>query len=284
MSTVLRGEEERVTPLELFFDLVFVLAHHAVHGADGRRADLGGAGQGPARARRALVVVGRLRVADQRRRPRGGRRPARDVRRDGALLVVALCVPEAFGDDGAAVRRAPTASCASPRSCCSCSPAATTRPAPLGHRPRRQHGDRRRPAGRGALRRRRGCRARSGCWRWRSTWAGPYLFGVRGLEARARPLRRAPRPDRASSRWASRSSPSASAPRPASTPASSPPRCSAIAVAAALWWLYFDVVALVAERRLANAAAGRERNEIARDSFSYLHFPMVAGIVLSRSA
>jgi low temperature requirement protein LtrA len=53
-----------------------------------------------------------------------------------------------------------------------------------------------------------------------------------------------------------------------------------IAVASALWWLYFDVVALVAERRLSNAAAGRERNEIARDSFSYLHFPMVAGIVL----
>ena len=53
-----------------------------------------------------------------------------------------------------------------------------------------------------------------------------------------------------------------------------------IAVAAALWWLYFDVVALVAERRLTKAAAGRERNEIARDSFSYLHFPMVAGIVL----
>lgn len=53
-----------------------------------------------------------------------------------------------------------------------------------------------------------------------------------------------------------------------------------IAVAAALWWLYFDIVALVAERRLSNAAEGRERNEIARDSFSYLHFPMVAGIVL----
>jgi low temperature requirement protein LtrA len=53
-----------------------------------------------------------------------------------------------------------------------------------------------------------------------------------------------------------------------------------IVVAAALWWLYFDVVALVAARRLSNAAAGRERNEIARDSFSYLHFPMVAGIVL----
>ncbi|MGH3114130.1 MAG: low temperature requirement protein A [Gaiellaceae bacterium] len=53
-----------------------------------------------------------------------------------------------------------------------------------------------------------------------------------------------------------------------------------IAVAAALWWLYFDIVALVAERRLSNAGEGRERNEIARDSFSYLHFPMVAGIVL----
>ena len=53
-----------------------------------------------------------------------------------------------------------------------------------------------------------------------------------------------------------------------------------IAIAAALWWLYFDIVALVAERRLSNAAPGRERNTIARDSFSYLHLPMVAGIVL----
>ncbi len=53
-----------------------------------------------------------------------------------------------------------------------------------------------------------------------------------------------------------------------------------IAVAGALWWLYFDIVALVAERRLVNAKVGKEQNEIARDSFSYLHFPMVAGIVL----
>ena len=48
----------------------------------------------------------------------------------------------------------------------------------------------------------------------------------------------------------------------------------------ALWWLYFDVVAVVAARRLEEAAAGRERNGIARDSYSYLHLPMVAGIVL----
>jgi low temperature requirement protein LtrA len=53
-----------------------------------------------------------------------------------------------------------------------------------------------------------------------------------------------------------------------------------VGVVAALWWLYFDVVALVAERRLTQATPGKEQNEIARDSFSYLHFPMVAGIVL----
>ena len=53
-----------------------------------------------------------------------------------------------------------------------------------------------------------------------------------------------------------------------------------VVVAAALWWVYFDVVAIVAARRLEQAAEGRERNEIARDSYSYLHFPMVAGIAL----
>jgi low temperature requirement protein LtrA len=53
-----------------------------------------------------------------------------------------------------------------------------------------------------------------------------------------------------------------------------------IVIAAALWWAYFDVVAIVAARRLAKAPEGRERNEIARDSYSYLHFPMVAGIAL----
>jgi low temperature requirement protein LtrA len=53
-----------------------------------------------------------------------------------------------------------------------------------------------------------------------------------------------------------------------------------IVVAAALWWLYFDVVALLGERDLARLPTGRERNERARDAYSYLHFPMVAGIVL----
>ena len=53
-----------------------------------------------------------------------------------------------------------------------------------------------------------------------------------------------------------------------------------MAVAAALWWLYFDVVALVAAQRLSRAEVGREQNEMARDSYSILHLPMVAGIVL----
>lgn len=54
-----------------------------------------------------------------------------------------------------------------------------------------------------------------------------------------------------------------------------------VVVAAALWWLYFDVVAIAAERRLSRTHEGRERNELARDSYSYLHFPMVAGIALA---
>jgi low temperature requirement protein LtrA len=53
-----------------------------------------------------------------------------------------------------------------------------------------------------------------------------------------------------------------------------------ITLAAAMWWAYFDVVARVASERLAHATEGRQRNEMARDSYSYLHFPMVAGIVL----
>ena len=49
-------------------------------------------------------------------------------------------------------------------------------------------------------------------------------------------------------------------------------------VVAALWWLYFDVVALAAEKRL-SMATGAERNAIARDSYSYLHALMILGIV-----
>jgi low temperature requirement protein LtrA len=52
-----------------------------------------------------------------------------------------------------------------------------------------------------------------------------------------------------------------------------------LAVAFALWWAYFDVVAIVAERRL-RETTGDAQLRMARDSYSYLHLPMVAGIVL----
>jgi low temperature requirement protein LtrA len=51
-----------------------------------------------------------------------------------------------------------------------------------------------------------------------------------------------------------------------------------VAVSVTLWWSYFDVVAPVAERVLARHQ-GAERARLARDSYTYLHFPMVVGIV-----
>jgi low temperature requirement protein LtrA len=53
-----------------------------------------------------------------------------------------------------------------------------------------------------------------------------------------------------------------------------------IFLAAALWWTYFDVVALISARRLGEAEPGREQNDLARDSYSYIHLLLVAGIVL----
>jgi low temperature requirement protein LtrA len=52
-----------------------------------------------------------------------------------------------------------------------------------------------------------------------------------------------------------------------------------LVVAFGLWWAYFDVVAIVAELRFRNSE-GYRRLRIARDSYSYLHLPMIAGIVL----
>jgi low temperature requirement protein LtrA len=51
-----------------------------------------------------------------------------------------------------------------------------------------------------------------------------------------------------------------------------------LGIAVALWWAYFDVVAPVAEKVL-HRSQGAERARLARDSYTYLHFPMVAGIV-----
>jgi low temperature requirement protein LtrA len=47
---------------------------------------------------------------------------------------------------------------------------------------------------------------------------------------------------------------------------------------AALWWLYFSLVATIAQRRLELAD---NRTLLARDAFTYLHVVIVAGILLS---
>jgi low temperature requirement protein LtrA len=52
-----------------------------------------------------------------------------------------------------------------------------------------------------------------------------------------------------------------------------------VIVSAVLWWAYFDVVAVVSERRF-RSLTGDARIRLARDSYSYLHLPIVAGIIL----
>jgi low temperature requirement protein LtrA len=48
--------------------------------------------------------------------------------------------------------------------------------------------------------------------------------------------------------------------------------------AAALWWLYFDYVARIAQRRLELA---EDRTRLARDGYTYLHVLMVAGVIVA---
>ena len=60
-------------------------------------------------------------------------------------------------------------------------------------------------------------------------------------------------------------------------------RLAALALAflssAALWWLYFDYMASVAERKLERASEDRTR--LARDGYTYLHVVLVAGVMLA---
>jgi low temperature requirement protein LtrA len=50
-------------------------------------------------------------------------------------------------------------------------------------------------------------------------------------------------------------------------------------IVSALWWAYFDFFTIAGEREL-TAATGAARAALARDLYSYLHLPLVAGIVL----
>ena len=203
-------------------------------------------------------------------------------------------------DGGAARRRAVRAGrVRRPRGCCS--PCAYARRAGRAHRavharqPRRPGAARARcSAWRAAPRSASACsspprsptaRCRARCGRSRSLldMGGPFFFGAEGWQLVPGPLRRAPRADRHHrARRVDRRDRRRRA-GATSTPGVVVAAVLGMAVAAALWWLYFDVVALVAERRLVERRAGPRANAIARDSYSYLHFPMVAGIVLSRS-
>ena len=69
----------------------------------------------------------------------------------------------------------------------------------------------------------------------------------------------------------------------ASQLALTPARSAAIVLAflgtAVFYWLYFDEVADRAAERLARA--GRERGRLARDAFTYLHIPIVGGMLVT---
>jgi low temperature requirement protein LtrA len=51
-----------------------------------------------------------------------------------------------------------------------------------------------------------------------------------------------------------------------------------LAVSGLLWWAYFDVAALSVEHELAHAE-GERQIKIARNSYTYWHFPMIVGII-----
>jgi low temperature requirement protein LtrA len=52
-----------------------------------------------------------------------------------------------------------------------------------------------------------------------------------------------------------------------------------VVVVSTLWWLYFDVAAIFARRQLVQAT-GLELHRLALHAYSYLHLPMIAGVVL----
>ena len=200
---------------------------HPVHGADGPPPDLVGAGPGPARARHALVGLGRLRLADQRHRPRGGRGPARHLRRDGGAADRLALRAGGLRRPRRSPSPSPTASSASPTSASSCSPAPTTTPCAT-----------RCSASPPAPRSRSSLLAAASLFdglAQGALWAlalfldmgGPYFFGSEGWRLVPEPLRRAPRPDRDHRPRRVDRRDRRRRRRRSSTSGSAPPRCSA---------------------------------------------------------
>ncbi|MFJ8579808.1 low temperature requirement protein A [Micromonospora sp. NPDC093277] len=53
-----------------------------------------------------------------------------------------------------------------------------------------------------------------------------------------------------------------------------------VAVIAALWWMYFDTLAPGLEQKLHRTRDPDQRAALARDLYTYLHLPLIAGIIL----
>jgi low temperature requirement protein LtrA len=278
LVTAARREEDRVTPLELFFDLVFVLAITQCTALMAADPTWGGLVRG-------MLVLGVLwwswvgyawltSVVD----PEEGTVRLAIFAAMAALLVAALCVPDAFGDDALVF------ACAY----------GIVRFAQIWLFTIASRGE---PALRRSVIGLAGSTAvgvglllaasATDGWAQTAFWAiallldmgGPFLFGSEGWQLM---------PGHFAERHAliviiALGESIVAIGVGSSTVIDAGVVLAAtlgIAIVAALWWLYFDVTVWLSERRLSSATRGREQNELARDAYSYLHFPMVAGIVL----
>ena len=270
------SQEKRVAPLELFFDLVFVFAITQVTGLMSENPTWGGVGEG-------MLVLGALwwawaayawltnYVAVEEDRER-----LLILAVMGAFLIAALAVPEALGDDAlvfaiayAAARWLHIFIFAEANDDVDASEAIrrlarTALPAPLIL------------IGAAFL----DGTAQALAWvlALSMDFAGPFVFGVRGFRV-------------APAHFAERFSLIVIIALGESIVAIGTglegelgtgtivAALLGLLVAFGLWWAYFDVVAIVAERRFRDSE-GHRRLRIARDSYSYLHLPMIAGIVL----
>jgi low temperature requirement protein LtrA len=276
----LEGEEEAehpVTPLELFFDLVFVFALTQVTGFMSDDPTWAGVGRGMLILAALWWAWGAYAWLTNEIDPNEGSARLAVFASMGAMFVAALSVPQAFGADAVlfglayfAVRVLHIVLFAE----------ATP------------HVDVRQAAFRLARTAVPGPAllvvagfldgwAQIACWLLALTidYSGPYVFGVRGFVVSAVHF---------AERYgliviiALGESIVAIGIGAAGIELTAPVVSAAVlgvALACALWWAYFDIVALVARRKLIEAR-GHERARLARDAYSYLHLPMFAGITL----
>ena len=278
------GPEHRVTTLELFFDLVFVFAFTQVTALVA--ADGGGRG-----AVRGLILAALLWWAwcsyswlgNQARADEGIVRHAMFLAM-GAMMVLALAIPEAWHDQpGGLDAPVVLALCFTVVQWCHLGVYAVAAGSDRGLR--RQIAQVAAPVlvGNtllvvGSLA---GPTART--WWWVAAmavnYAGIYVAGASGW--------RLPAPAHFAERYALivlialGESIVAIGVGVAALPISLPivvATAAAIALSITLWWLYFDVLVLVLEHRL-TSVEGVAQTRLARDTFTYLHFPIVASVL-----